>query len=189
MRPIRCHETARPAGEFVFSCLPVKIAYMRITPFQLIVRRGLLLTLLLAPLGCGTTPPASTAGVATLPITHMKIGDQQFTIEIARSEDEQRTGLMHRPSLPADHGMIFPFDHEQILNFWNHDVHFPLDLIFTDHHGTIVSLKQMNAYDDTNVSSDVPASIVIELNKGTYDQLNLKTGMSISIPAEVTESR
>ena len=68
-------------------------------------------------------------------------------------------------------------------------MYFPLDLIFMDHQGTIVSLKQMNAYDETNVSSDVPASIVIELNKGTYETLHLKTGMSISIPAEVTASQ
>jgi hypothetical protein len=184
----RCHE-ANNRRKLVFSSHVVKIADMRIMPFRSIYRRGLLFVLLLVLVGCGSNTAAPPLGYTILPITHMKIADRQFTIEIARSEQEQLTGLMHRPSLDVDHGMIFPFDHEQILNFWNKDVHFPLDLIFMDHHGTIVSLRQMNAYDKTQVSSDVPASIVIELNKGTYDSLNLKTGMAISIPAEVTESQ
>jgi uncharacterized membrane protein (UPF0127 family) len=121
-----------------------------------------------------------------LPVTTMTIGDENFNLEIATSEHDQEVGLMHRDHLDADHGMIFPMAKDDVQKFWNHDVHFGLDLIFLDPSGTIVALKHMNAFSDLTCSSDVPAQYVIELNTGTNDRLHLKVGDHLSIPAEAT---
>jgi uncharacterized membrane protein (UPF0127 family) len=92
---------------------------------------------------------------------------------------------MHRDSLDPDHGMIFINSQEQPQTFWNHDVHFPLDLIFLGAGGNVVSLKHMDAYRDTAVSSDAPAQYVIELNAGTVDRLNVKVGDRLTLPKDV----
>src|SRR5688572_4612171 len=37
----------------------------------------------------------------------MRLGNRDFTLEVADTPDRQRDGLMFRKSMPADHGMIF----------------------------------------------------------------------------------
>jgi uncharacterized membrane protein (UPF0127 family) len=120
-----------------------------------------------------------------LPMTQMQIGGETFGIEIATSEIEKTNGLMHRDHLNPDHGMIFIFDRPEVQNFWNHEVHFPLDLVNLDASGNIVSLKHMKPYDDKGVPSDAPAMYVIELLGGTSDRLKLKVGDHVALPDEV----
>jgi hypothetical protein len=113
----------------------------------------------------------------------MRIGDQSFELELALTEAQQELGLMHRDHLDSDKGMLFIFPDMQVRTFWNHDVSFPLDLVFLDSSGKIVSIKQMQKFNDLNVSSDVPAKYAIELNEGTAANVGIKIGDSLSIPA------
>ena len=136
----------------------------------------LAILLILSPLGCHRKPDSN------LPVTSMQIGSEHFDLEIAVSPHDQEVGLMHRDSLDSDHGMIFPMAKEEVQTFWNHDVHFPLDLIFLDTGANIVSFKHLDAYSDKAVPSGVPAKYVIELNGGTLDHLNLKIGDHLTIP-------
>ena len=127
----------------------------------------------------GTTQPAST-----LPTVPMKIGSRTFNLEIARTSDEQERGLMKRDSMPQDHGMIFVFPNEQVLQFWMKDTRFPLDILFLDGKGRIVSVSQMKAYDLTNTSSESPAQYAIELNVGAAKDAGVKAGDMLDIPTE-----
>ncbi|MDP9173145.1 MAG: DUF192 domain-containing protein [Planctomycetota bacterium] len=129
--------------------------------------------------GCEHSTPGK------LPVTTMRIGEKSFTLEIAVSEHDQEVGLMHRPTLDADHGMIFINSDEQVRTFWNHDVHFPLDLLFLGTDVKIVSIKRLEPFDDRNVSSDVPARYVIELNAGTAKALHLSVGDQLALPSDV----
>jgi uncharacterized protein len=140
------------------------------------VRFLLVILLALAAYGCGTKP------ASTLPVVQMQIGAESFNLEIASTPYDQEIGLMHRESLDPDHGMIFVFSQPESNGFWNHDVHFPLDLIFLDVHGVIVSLKHMDAYSEVNVGSDQPYYYTIELNAGTAHRLGLKVGDQLAIP-------
>jgi uncharacterized membrane protein (UPF0127 family) len=136
----------------------------------------LAILLILSPLGC------SPKSESNLPVTSMQIGPQNFNLEIATSYHDQEVGLMHRDHLDPDHGMIFPMPKEEVQTFWNHDVHFPLDLIFLDNGGTIVSFKHLDPFSEQPVPSDAPAKYVIELIGGTLDHLNLKIGDHLTIP-------
>lgn len=126
--------------------------------------------------GCGDPPEVH------LPTTQMQIGSQTFTLEIAISPHDQEVGLMHRSALNADRGMIFVFPDEQVRHFWNHDVHFPLDMVFLDAAGKVVSIQHMDAFNDKTVSSDEPAEYAIELASGTAAHLGLADGQSLTIP-------
>lgn len=112
----------------------------------------------------------------------MKIGSRTFVLEMARTDAEQEKGLMKRDSMPADHGMIFPFKEERVLGFWMKDTRFPLDIIFADSKGKVVSIHQMEAYDETNTSSDFPARYAIEVNKGAAKAAGVKVGDVLDIP-------
>jgi uncharacterized membrane protein (UPF0127 family) len=149
--------------------------------FARILILGCLLVIPLFSGGCHHQPTG-------LPVTTLSIGSQNFTLEIATTDPQKTLGLMHRESLAADHGMIFLFGSEAPRTFWNHDVHFPLDLLFLGKDGTIVSIKRMESYSDLNVSSDVPAEYVIELNAGTADKLKVKVGDHLTLPDQVTSA-
>jgi uncharacterized membrane protein (UPF0127 family) len=139
----------------------------------------LTLLLILAPAGCREKQ------ASLLPVTSMQIGSERFDLEIAISPHDQEVGLMHRDSLDSDHGMIFISSKEQAQTFWNHDVHFPLDLVFLGADGHIVSLKHMDAYDEKVVASDTPAQYVIELNAGTVARVGVKVGDHLDLPKDV----
>ena len=51
-------------------------------------------------------------------------------LEVARSSEQQRLGLMQRPALPPLRGMWFPFSTPQPQQFWMFNTLAPLDMIF-----------------------------------------------------------
>jgi uncharacterized membrane protein (UPF0127 family) len=128
--------------------------------------------------GCGRTSPTA------LPTTHMNMNGQDLVLEIATSPHEQELGLMHRDFLGQNQGMIFPFTEMKMRDFWNHDVHFSLDLIFLDGSGSVVSIKRLEAYNESDVSSGVPAQYAVELNAGAAERLHIAVGQHLAIPAE-----
>src|SRR5581483_8429908 len=96
----------------------------------------LLLTIVMMAGGCEDSP-------AGLPVVRMKIGSQTFNLEVARTEAQQEKGLMKRDSMPADHGMIFVFPEELERSFWMKNTRFPMDILFLNSAGKIVSIHQM----------------------------------------------
>lgn len=119
-----------------------------------------------------------------LPTAQMKIGGKTFDIEIAATESQQETGLMKRDSMPDDHGMIFVFPNERERGFWMKNTRIPLDILFLDSSGKIVSIHQMIPYDERLTPSDFPARYAIELNKGAAESAGVKVGDRITIPPE-----
>lgn len=114
----------------------------------------------------------------------MQIGNRAFILEVARTDAEQEKGLMKRDSMPEDHGMIFPLPKEQVQVFWMKDTRFPLDILFLNGAGKIVSIHQMEAYDEKDTSSDYPARYAIELNKDVAAKTGVKVGEVLDIPPE-----
>ena len=136
--------------------------------------------LLLALCAAGCEQQTSPSG---LPIVSMKIGDRTFQLEVAKNASAQETGLMKRDSMPKDHGMIFVFADEDIHEFWMKNTRFPLDILFLDSRGRIVSIHQMRAYDESRTSSDFPARYAIELNQGAAARCGAKAGDVLQVPA------
>ena len=151
-----------------------------------IARTWIVITFTLAlALGCDSdSKPASP-----LPTTNMKLGQAQFQIEIANTDPTRELGLMKRDSMPNNHGMIFVFPDETPRAFWMKNTRFPLDIIFLDHDGKIVSFKQMKAYDLTSIPSDAPAKYAIELNFGVIQAAAIKVGEQVDIPADAKEPK
>jgi uncharacterized membrane protein (UPF0127 family) len=84
--------------------------------------------------------------------------------------------------MPADHGMIFVFPDTEPRSFWMKDTRIPLDILYLDPDGVVVSIRQMKPYDLSGVHSDKPAKYAIELNKGAAERAGVKVGDKLEIP-------
>ena len=128
-------------------------------------------------LSCSSTPATGLREV------EMPIGKKTFTLEIADNLRNQQRGLMYRESLPADRGMIFVFSEEEPRAFWMANVKFPLDILFLDKDGTVVSISQMKEFDEHTTPSGKPAKYAIELNRDAAHAAGVNVGDRLSIPA------
>ena len=148
------------------------------------VLRTLLLALAFGATSCKTEPPAAPAESG---VVRMPIGSETFTLEVADTPKKQQLGLMYRKSLPRDRGMLFVFDDERERGFWMKNTHIPLDIIYADARGKVVSVKQMRPLDETSVPSDGPAKYAVELNQGTAARVGVAPGDVLQIPEVARE--
>lgn len=128
---------------------------------------------------------SATPSAAPLPMTALQVGSKTFQLEIAGDEASWERGLMERDSMPPDHGMIFVFPDVRNRAFWMHHTRFPLDVLFVDDRGKVVSCHTMKAYDEHSIFSDFPAKYVIELSAGVIAGSGVKAGDTLKIPAVV----
>lgn len=115
----------------------------------------------------------------------MRIGRETFHLEVADTHAEQARGLMYRKSMPADHGMIFVNEEAAERSFWMKNTYIPLDILYLDAGGKVISIKQMTPHDLTGVTSDGPAMYAIELNQGAAIRARVTIGDRLSIPPEL----
>ncbi|WP_447765042.1 DUF192 domain-containing protein [Sphingopyxis panaciterrae] len=135
----------------------------------------LALSLALPMAGCGSDSGAQAESVATVPLT-ITAGDKvhKFDVEIARTADEQQKGLMFRTSLPADGGMIFPFEKPRIASFWMKNTLIPLDMIFVRADGSIDRVAENTIPESLEpVVSGAEVAAVLELAGGTSARLGI----------------
>jgi len=94
----------------------------------------------------------------------------RFTVEIARTPQEQGYGLMNRAELGPDRGMIFPFDAPRDASFWMKNTLIPLDIIWLDEDWRIVSIAAAvppcRADPCPTYPPAGPARYVVEVNAG-----------------------
>lgn len=129
-------------------------------------------------------PPRST-----LETVQMRIGDRTFTLEIADTPETQAYGLMNRKSLPPDRGMIFVFPDEKRRSFWMRNTLIPLDILYLNEAGRVMSIAQLKAMDENGVPSAGAAKYAIELNKGMAEEVGVEVGDILDIPAAAREPR
>lgn len=103
-----------------------------------------------------------------------------FRVERAFSRAEQEKGLMHRESMPANHGMIFTYATPQRTYFWMKNTLIPLDMIFVDSGNKIIHLhKGAKPHDLTPIASGGVVRAAIEVNAGIIDKFGISVGDKI----------
>ena len=143
--------------------------------------RGMLLALTGALLACrpeAATPETSPAGLQEVPLT-IRSGDRAhaFTVEVARTAEEQARGLMHRQSLAPDRGMMFPYAPAQPVSFWMKNTLIPLDIIFIKQDRTIANIAENTVPLSLDpVPSLEPVIAVLEIPGGRSAELGIKAG-------------
>ena len=105
-----------------------------------------------------------------------------FTVEVARTPEEQQRGLMFRESLAADRGMIFPYDPPQPVAFWMKNTLIPLDMIFIRADGTIANIETAVPLSLDSVPSAGNAAAVLEIAGGRSAELGIRAGDKVDWP-------
>ena len=96
----------------------------------------------------------------------IEIGDKEYNVEVARTEEEKVKGLQEKESLGEDEGMLFVYDEPQEIAFWMKDTAIPLDIVFMDEDGELISVKQGQPYDETLLEED-GVMYVLEVNQNS----------------------
>jgi uncharacterized protein len=105
---------------------------------------------------------------------------RSYTVEVARSTQEQAMGLMFRTALADNKGMLFPYSQIQSLSFWMKNTVIPLDIIFIRANGSIESIaKNAVPYSLEPLSSGEPVAAVLELRGGLTSELGIGKGDSV----------
>ena len=73
---------------------------------------------------------------------HSSSGEHAFWVEIADDEAERARGLMYREPLADDRGMLFQFPDMAERGFWMENTPSPLDIVYIDDQGRIVSIAR-----------------------------------------------
>lgn len=100
-----------------------------------------------------------------------------FTVELAVTAEQQRIGMMHRPHVPANTGMMFVFQDMAERSFWMKDTPSPLDILFIDDKGIIVSIHPdavPNSLD--HIHSNAPVQAGLEIGGGQAAALGIDIG-------------
>ena len=121
-----------------------------------------------------------------LPISaKAEVGSSTILLEVARTPQERALGLMFRPALAEDRGMLFPADPSHPIRMWMKNVPVALDLVFI-YEGRIVALaEQVPPCLEASCPSYGPfkqaVDQVLELRAGRAAELGLSPGEPIRI--------
>jgi uncharacterized protein len=107
-------------------------------------------------------------------------------LEVARTAQEQSTGLMYRKSLAANRGMLFVFSPARPASFWMKNTLIPLDMVFMS--SGVVKYISANVppckvadCPGYGPQSQIPIDNVIELRAGRAAELKIKVGDRLKI--------
>lgn len=62
--------------------------------------------------------------------------------ELMVSDEDRQMGLMFRPSLPADRGLLFVFENSDFHGIWMKNCRFPIDIVWLDENGKVVHVAE-----------------------------------------------
>ena len=100
-----------------------------------------------------------------------------FNVEVAKTIEERKSGLMYRKKLLNNEGMLFIFPREKIIQLWMKNTYIPLDVIFISENKVIVDIKKnMEKLSETIVKSKVKSRYALEFNAGLINKLDIKIG-------------
>jgi uncharacterized membrane protein (UPF0127 family) len=85
-----------------------------------------------------TLASAAAAGPAVIPL-RLPSG-KVLQSEVMVKDEDRAMGLMFRPSLPSDHGMLFLFDETDFHTIWMKNCKFPIDIVWLDEDRRVVDV-------------------------------------------------
>jgi len=101
-------------------------------------------------------------------------------IEIPKTSAQFNLGLMFRESLDPDSGMLFIFDEVSEKSFHMRHTTIPLDIAFINEEGVIESIKELEPLRSSPVYSDADVLYALEVNRGWFEENDVKVGDKIA---------
>lgn len=100
-----------------------------------------------------------------------------FTVEMAIEPSQQMIGLMFRPEVKPDEGMLFDWGEARESSMWMRNTIAPLDMVFIAADGRIHRIAERTVPQSlATVSSNGPVRATLELKAGITEQLDIRPG-------------
>ena len=110
-------------------------------------------------------------------------GEHKFSVEEAKTLDQQARGMMFRDSVAPETGMIFEFKEPKVATIWMKNVSVPLDILFVRSNGKILKIEHSHKpYTARSASSEAVIAAVVELRGGRAKELGIRPGDVIEHP-------
>jgi len=133
--------------------------------------------LLLTALSLGA---ASAQVPQDLPTIKLGAGIHNIRAQVAQTDEQRMTGLMFRPSMPNNDGMLFVFPEATRQCFWMKNTLLPLSAAFIADDGTVVNIEDMKPQTLDSHCSAKPVRFVLEMNQGWFAKRGIKAGSQLT---------
>lgn len=104
----------------------------------------------------------------------IKLGDKEYNVKEAKTQEEKEKGLMNVKELPSNEGMIFYYDEPDLVEIWMKNTLIPLDIIYINEDQEVIAVEHGQPEDDTLLGHD-DTMYVVEVNQGS----NIKEGETL----------
>jgi hypothetical protein len=152
-------------------------------------RAAAAMALAMALAGCGARSTADTASSQKTIYDHftMTVGGHPVSLQVAVLEAEQQRGLMERPDLGKDEGMIFVDATPRKQNYWMKDCPEAIDIAFLYPDGVIAEIYPLYPNDLRTVSSRSDnLQFAVEMPQGWYAANGVHPGASFDLKQVAT---
>ncbi|HWT09469.1 MAG TPA: DUF192 domain-containing protein [Roseomonas sp.] len=150
-------------------------------------RRALLAALLAAPAAAiaqpGVDQPQPRLPTEPLVILTRDGRRLPFTVEMAVRPEQQMIGLMFRPEVKPDEGMLFDWGTPRESSMWMRNTISSLDMVFIAADGRIHRIAERTVpLSLATVSSGGPVRATLELAAGITERLDIRAGDRVLHP-------
>ncbi len=114
-----------------------------------------------------------------LPRTELTAGVHLIRAEVADNFVTRMQGLMHRPSMGANEGMLFIFDEAGIQCMWMKNTLIPLSVAYIADDGSIVNVEDMKPHSEDSHCAKKPVRFALEMNAGWFASKGLRPGAKL----------
>jgi uncharacterized protein len=129
---------------------------------------------------CTLHPAGAQEPQTNLPRVKLSAGMHQIDAQVAQTDEQRATGLMHRKEMPQHEGMLFAFSQPTVQCFWMKNTLLPLSIAFVADDGTIVNIDEMKPQTLESHCSTKPVRYVLEMNQGWFTKKGIKPGAKLS---------
>ncbi|HYF01619.1 MAG TPA: DUF192 domain-containing protein [Planctomycetota bacterium] len=124
---------------------------------------------------------AAPAAARAEELSVLRIDGATAYVELAVAPEEKAHGLMFRPRMSKDDGMLFSYASQGPRSFWMKNTLIPLDIAFFASDGTLLNVNPTPTYDDPRApgagyatsDSRGDAQYVLEMNLGWFKSKGL----------------
>ncbi len=122
---------------------------------------------------------AAQEGPQQLPAIRLSAGIHVIQAEVAQTDTQRMIGLMNRPQMAANTGMLFVFDQPATQCFWMKNTLLPLSIAFVADDGSVVNIDDMKPQTLDSHCSTKAVRFVLEMNQGWFAKRGIKAGAKL----------
>ena len=109
----------------------------------------------------------------------LRVGQGEFAIRVARTDEERERGLSGTTKLPADRALLFVFPSNDTWGIWMKDMNYPIDIVWLDENKTVIFIKQHaspSSYPGEIFKPSKRAKYVVEFAAGATSDARITIG-------------